>query len=153
MTRVSAADERPFFEAVEAASKKAIYCAIATCDAKGRPRVRMVHPTWDLERRTLWFATGASSAKIKHIQAQPEVDIQYQVAPPDYVHVLVRGTAAVPDDMDERRRVWDLIDYDLSLFWPDGPTGASFAPVSVTPTRVELSRMFGSADKRIWRAG
>jgi general stress protein 26 len=150
MTHVSDAEQTDFFAAIEEASKKAIWCAIATAGPDG-PRVRIVHPTW--EGRSLWFATGTTSPKIAQIRHQPAVDVQFQVAPPDFVHVLVRGTAAIIDDAAEKKRVWDVIDYDLSQFWPGGPTDPNYSPVRIDPERVELSKMFGTADKRVWRHG
>ena len=69
--------------------QKAVWCAIATVDGD-QPRVRIVHPTWDGD--VLWFATGPVS-KAEQLRANPHVDIQFQVAPPDFVHVMVRGKA------------------------------------------------------------
>ncbi len=149
MAVVPDSDRASFFEAVDEASKKAIWCAIATNGPNG-PRVRMVHPSW--ERDTLWFATGASSPKIAHMQSEPRVDIQYQVAPPDFIHILVRGQATIVTDEAEKKRVWDVIDYDLSQFWSGGPTYPNYAPIRIAPTRVELSKMFGSMEQRVWRA-
>ena len=148
MARVPADEKDKFFKDVNEASEKAIWCAIATVDGNAA-RLRMVHPTW--EGDTLWFATGAGSPKTRHIQANPEVDIQYQVAPPDFVHILVRGKAEIITDPAEKKRVWDVIDYDLSQFWSGGPEDPSYTLVKVHPERVELSKMFGSVDKRIWR--
>ncbi len=144
-----ARERKAFFDDVEAASKKAIWCALATVDGDV-PRVRIVHPTWEGE--TLWFATGASSAKIRQLRANPNVDIQFQVGPPDFVHVMVRGKAEVVTDAAEKKRVWDVIDYDLGQFWSGGPDDPNYMLVKVTPTRVELSKMFGSTDKPVWRA-
>lgn len=149
MTAVAKTEEREFFQAVDAASKKAIWCALASVE-RGRPRVRIVHPTW--EGRTLWFATGASSPKVAQLRTDPTVDVQFQVAPPDFVHVLVRGRAEVVTDPAEKKRVWDVIDYDLSQFWPGGPEDPEYAPVRISPERVELSKMFGTQDRRIWRS-
>lgn len=148
MSRVSTEEEASFFNDVEAASKKAIWCALASVEGSA-PRVRMVHPTW--EGKTLWLATGRTSPKARQITTNPNVDVQFQVAPPDFIHILVRGQAALTLDPDEKKRVWDVIDYDLAQFWPGGPDDPNYAPVKITPTRVELSKMFGSVDKRIWR--
>ena len=150
MSRMSDSERKAFFQAVDEASQQAIWCAVATV-AKGEPRVRMVHPTWEGE--TLWFATGTNSPKVQQMQANPVVDIQYQVGPPTFTHILVRGTAEIVADPNEKKRVWDVIDYDLSQFWSAGPEDPNYAPIRITPTRVELSGMFGSADKRVWRAG
>ena len=98
-----ARERKAFFDDVEAASKKAIWCALATVDGDV-PRVRIVHPTWEGE--TLWFATGASSAKIRQLRANPNVDIQFQVGPPDFVHVMVRGKAEVETLYELRNPGW-----------------------------------------------
>jgi general stress protein 26 len=150
MTQVDDAARDAFFGRVREASRKAVWCAVASC-AGGEPRVRMVHPTWEGE--VLWFATDSGSPKTRQIAANPAVDIQYQVAPPDFVHVMVRGRAELVADPAEKRRVWDVIDYDLGQFWDGGPEDPSYALVRVIPQRVELSRMFGSVDRQVWRAG
>ena len=147
--RVSEAEQAEFFAAVDAACKKAVWCAVATVHGNA-PRVRIVHPTWD--GQVLWFATGPQSPKADQLRANPSVDIQYQVAPPDFVHVMVRGTAELVNDAASRQHAWDVIDYDLTAFGSTGPDDPNFCPVRITPTRVELSEMFGSQNKRVWRA-
>ena len=148
MTQISESERQEFFEAIDAASKAAIWCAVATV-AGNEARVRMVHPTWEGE--TLWFATGTGSPKHRQMEANPSIDVQFQVAPPDFVHVLVRGDAEIVTDEAEKKRVWDVIDYDLSQFWSGGPTDPNYTLVKVVPKRVELSKMFGSMDQRVWR--
>lgn len=148
MTAVSEAEKGKFFEQVDQASRKAVWCALATVE-RGAPRVRLVHPTWDGD--VLWFATAPGSPKARQIRANPAVDVQYQVSPPDFVHVLVRGRAELCSDEATKRRVWDVLDYDLSAFWPGGPADPNFVAVRIAPERVELSKMFGSQEKRVWR--
>jgi general stress protein 26 len=148
MATVTAAEAEGFFRDVDEASKKAIWCAVATVE-RGEPRVRIVHPTW--EGQTLWFATGTSSPKVRQLAANPAVDVQFLVSPPEFVHVLVRGRAEIVSDPTEKKRVWDVIDYDLAQFWPNGPDDPEFCPVRLVPSRVELSKLFGMQDKRVWR--
>jgi general stress protein 26 len=147
MSSVASSERGDFFKAVEEASRKAVWCALAT-SAGGAPRVRIVHPTW--EGQVLWFATGTDSPKVAELRASPEVAIQYQVAPPDFVHVCVNGRATIVEDREEKQRVWKVIDYDLAQFWPGGPDDPTYTLVRVDPDRVELSRMFGSQDRRVW---
>jgi general stress protein 26 len=149
MSEVSQSERAEFFRAVEAAAKQAIWCALATSSSSG-PRVRMVHPTWEGE--TLWFATGTSSPKVRQLESDPRVDLQFQVSPPEFVHLMVRGNASIVKDEAEKKRVWDVIDYDLGQFWPGGPGDPEYSLVRVEPRRVELSKMFGSQDQRVWRA-
>ncbi len=148
MQRVSEAERAAFFRQVDEACKRAVWCAIATVDGD-QPRVRIVHPTWDGD--TLWFATGPQTPKAKQLRRNPHVDIQYQVAPPDFVHVMVRGTAELISDQPTKDHAWNAIDYDLTQFGSTGPEDPNFLPVRITPTRVELSEMFGSTNKRVWR--
>ena len=149
MTRVSAGEKDAFFTDIEAAAKKAIWCALATVEGD-QPRVRMVHPTW--EGDILWIATGPGTPKARQIQNNPCVDIQFQVAPEDFTHLLVRGDAEVLQDEATKRRIWDVMDYDLSQFWPEGPTSPEYCLLRVVPTRVELSQLFGTINKRVWSA-
>lgn len=149
MPDVAESERTEFFGAINEAAKRAIWCAIATSSPNG-PRVRMVHPTWEGER--LWFATGTSSPKARQLAKDPRIDLQFQVAPPDFVHLMVRGNATIVSDEAEKKRVWDVIDYDLGQFWPGGPGDPEYTLVRVDPTRVELSKMFGSQDQRVWRA-
>ena len=93
----------------------------------------------------------AMEREAKQLAENPNVDIQYQVAPPDFVHVMVRGRTEIVTDPEEKKRVWDVIDYDLAQFWPGGPTDPNYTLVRVEPERVELSKMFGMQDKRVWR--
>jgi general stress protein 26 len=146
---MNASEKEAFFKEVDEASKKAIWCAVATLNAD-EPRVRMVHPSWDGE--VLWFATGPDTPKAKQLRENPNVDIQYQVAPPDFIHILVRGTAELVADPSTKQHAWDTIDYDLTQFGSTGPDDPNFLPVKIVPTRVELSEMFGSINKRVWRA-
>jgi general stress protein 26 len=142
-------EREAFFKEVDEACKKSIWCAVATVD-ENEPRVRIVHPTWEGE--VLWFATGPDSPKAQQLKVNPNVDIQYQVAPPDFIHVMVRGAAELIVDPAIKRHAWDAIDYDLTQFGSTGPDDANFLPVRIAPTRVELSEMFGSMNKRVWRA-
>jgi general stress protein 26 len=149
MVDVSALGKGAFFEEVGKACAAAVWCAWAT-QTKNGPRVRMVHPTW--EGDVLWLATGSSSPKAKQMAENPMVDIQWQVSPPNFVHILCRGKAELLMDDATRAHAWDALDYDLKGFFPGGSTDPNYVAVKVTPTRVELSQMFGSVNQRVWRA-
>jgi len=148
MSTVADSEYDEFFAAVNEASANVTWCALATVH-NGAPKVRMVHPTW--EGDVLWIATGATTAKAKQLASNPLVDIQYQVAPPNFVHVMVSGTAELLNDPATREHVWKVMDYDLNDFWPEGPSTEDFVAIRITPNRVELSEMFGTVNKRVWR--
>ena len=149
MSYVSAADKESFFRDVDAYARKATWCALATVTG-AEPRVRMVHPTW--EGDVLWLATGNETLKAKQMAENPAVDIQFQVSPPEFIHLMVRGRASLVHDDETREHVWNnVMDYDLAQFFPDGPASPGYVAIRVDPVRVELSEMFGMANKRVWR--
>ena len=151
MAYIDESEREQFFEDAGAYARTATWCALAT-ETGGEPRVRMVHPTWEGE--TLWLATGPETLKAKQMAVNPIVDIQYQVAPPDFIHLMIRGRATLISDNAVREHVWNnVMDYDLAQFWPEGPTDPNYVAVRIDPDRVELSKMFGTMDKRVWRRG
>ena len=150
MHEVTASEKDGFFEEVGKAAASAVWCALATTTASGQPRVRMVHPTW--EGDILWVATGPETPKAKQLENNPWVDVQWQVAPPSFIHILTRGRAEIFRDTATKQHAWDTLDYDLKDFFPGGPDDPNYVAIKITPTRVELSEMFGSTNKRVWRA-
>ena len=66
--------------------------------------------------------------------------------------MMVRGSATLITDQATKNHAWGAIDYDLTQFGSTGPDDPNFLPVKITPTRVELSEMFGSMNKKVWRA-
>jgi general stress protein 26 len=148
---VTESEKDAFFAEVAKASAAAVWCALATANRANEPRVRMVHPTW--EGDVLWVATGPDTPKARQLENNPWVDVQWQVAPPDFKHILARGRAEICRDAATKQHAWDTIDYDLNAFIPGGPEDPNYIAVKITPTRVELSEMFGSVNKRVWRAG
>ena len=151
MAYIDQSEHDQFFKDADAYARTATWCALAT-ETDGEPRVRMVHPTWEGE--ILWLATGPETLKAKQMAINPIVDIQYQVAPPDFIHLMIRGRATLISDDAVREHVWNnVMDYDLAQFWPEGPTDPNYVAVRIDPDRVELSKMFGTMDKRVWRRG
>ena len=83
---------------------------------------------------------------------QAFLQVTGRFSPPNFVHILCRGKAELLMDDATRAHAWDALDYDLKGFFPGGSTDPNYVAVKVTPTRVELSEMFGSVNQRVWRA-
>lgn len=143
-----AAIEDAFIARVHAA----VWCNVATVDARGWPRSRVLHTLW--ESQTGWIATGRRSFKARQIARQPHVSLAYLKDPfkPVYVDCL----ASWEDDPAVKRRVWELfgttpppLGYDLAQFFGaiDNP---DYGLLRLAPWRVELADLFGEA--RVWRA-
>jgi len=139
--------------------RRIAWCTVATVDAKGRPRTRILHPIW--EGTTGWIATGRHSHKEKHLARTPYVSLSYW--DPQHQQIYVDAKAEWDDDAATKQRIWDLykstpppLGYDPAIIpqWKDGPTSPDFGLLKLTPWRIEL---FGLADMmagggKVWRA-
>ncbi len=142
-----------FWDKVHATAAKATWAYLGTA-VDGQPKVRVVHPACEGER--VWVATGRASAKARHIEKNPKVELFYQIGA-DMVHLTVTGAAKFVDDLTEKKRIWNgkVFDYDLSQFWPGGPESKDFGLLLITPERVELTslpEMTTGKKPEVWRA-
>jgi general stress protein 26 len=142
-----------FWTKVHAAAAKATWAYLATTDGN-QPKVRVVHPAFEGER--VWIATGRASAKARHVDKNPKVELFYQIGA-EMVHLTVTGSARFVEDLAEKKRIWNgkVFDYDLSQFWPAGPEAADFGLMLITPTRVELTslpEMMTGKKPEVWRS-
>ena len=103
--------------------RRIAWCTVATVDAKGRPRTRILHPIW--EGTTGWIATGRHSHKEKHLAKNPYVSLSYW--DPQHQQIYADCKAEWCDDAAEKRRVWDLykntpppLGYDPQMIWAGG---------------------------------
>jgi general stress protein 26 len=122
---------------------------IATIGDDGLPDVSPVHPCW--EGDTLWIMVFASSVKARNIAANPNVALHWQVTEKgDGLEIW--GTAAVHDDLDTKRRLWNgVFDYDLNLFSPGGPDNSpDTAFVAVQPSRAVYLLAYGMGGTMRW---
>ncbi len=55
------------------------------------------------------------------------------------------------NESDREQFFREVMDHDRADFWPDGWSSEDFVAVKITPSRVELSEMFGMNNKRVWR--
>ncbi len=124
---------------------------LATVGADGAPDVVPVHPCW--EGDTLWTMVGADSVKARNVRANDQVALHWQVTESgDGVEVW--GTAAIHDDLDTKRRMWDgVFDYDLDAFAPGGPENSPDTVfMAVTPSRATILKQYGMGGIDRWKA-
>jgi general stress protein 26 len=138
-------------------ARRIIWCAVATVDAKGRPRSRILHPLW--EGSTGWIATGRHTLKEKHLQGNPYVSLSYWDQQQEQIYAECR--AEWEDAPTEKRRIWELfknapppLGYDPGLFWPGGPDDPTYGVLKLTPWRIELwslNDLISGKPSRVWR--
>lgn len=81
-----------------------VYCNMATVDAKGRPRSRIMHPVW--EGAIGWNISWRASLKSKHLVQNPHVSLSYFCHDKSYP-IYIDCTAEWVMDRDEMWRVWN----------------------------------------------
>ena len=142
-----------------------VWSSVATVDAQGRPRTRILHPIWewDGEHLTGWIATGPTPLKRAHLQAHPDVSISYWMPTHDTCSAEC-ATEWILDD-DARTEVWNRflhgpapVGYDPAIVppWKDGPTSPAFAALQLTPWRLRVMpgtvMLQGAGEVLNWRA-
>lgn len=82
---------------------KTRFVVLATVDGEGAPFVRSLG-SFAADGATTYFSTGGSSAKVGHIQANPQVSLFFQHEDqqlPSFYNVAVRGVARLVTDEAE----------------------------------------------------
>ena len=144
--------------------ERMVWCNVATVDAQGRPRSRIMHPIW--EGAVGWIGTWRTSARANHqspslkveqIRRNPHVSLAYvgEVLAPVYVDCRVE----VIEDVGQKDRFCNLA---RSLPPPYGYDPAEvfcdcddprFAVLRLVPSRIALVEFPAPPGKVIvWRA-
>jgi len=138
-------------------TERTIWCTMATSDARGRLRSRIVHPLWD--GTTGWLLTVRHSPKGKDLDANPWTSLTYIDSAQEQVHVDCQTTWE--ERLDEKRRLWEWfkavpppLGYDPGLFFKSVEDRA-FGAVKLVPWRVELwslADLMAGKPPQVWRA-
>jgi hypothetical protein len=89
-----------------AVAHRIVWASVATVDAHGRPRSRVLHPYWEWDGESLvgWIATGPTPVKTAHLARSPYVSVNYW----DAEHDVATAECAVTwqHDDDTCTRIW-----------------------------------------------
>src|SRR5438046_1763148 len=85
-----------------------VWCSVATVDAHGRPRSRILHPIWQWQgaRLTGWIATSPTPIKRAHLGANGFASLSYWS--PNHDNAIAECRATLAFDDDTRTMVWNL---------------------------------------------
>jgi len=111
----------------------------ATVDENGMPHIRWMATLSLHDWPTLYTITSPTSAKVRHIQHNPQVSWMFSNEEMNVI-VNLRGHARIVDDIGKMQRVWKLLEdkskaYFLSLK-TDGP---GFAVIETTVEDVDCT--------------
>lgn len=142
-----------------------VWASVATVDADGRPRSRVLHPIWEWDGSQLvgWIATGPTPLKRAHLAVHPDISINYWTT----THDTCTGECLAQWAFDDETRiaVWDKfkngpapVGYDPAIIpvWKDGPTTDAFAALRLEPRRLRVmpgtTMTKGEGDVLSWHA-
>jgi general stress protein 26 len=108
------------------------YCALATLDETGAPRVRTMDPFAPGPDMTVWLATNRHTRKVRQMEADPRVALYY-AAPDADGYVTLLGRARLVDDEAEKAARWKP---EWEAFYPD--RAADYLLIEVVPDRIEI---------------
>ena len=117
-----------------------VWCSVATVDTHNRPRSRVLHPIW--EGATGWITTHRHSHKARHLAHNPHMSLAYitNIHTPVYADCVAEWA----DDLDEKRRIWELfkstpppLGYDPAVEFGT-PEHDDFGLLKLSPWRIDL---------------
>jgi len=123
-----------------------IWASVATVDAKGRPRSRVLHPVWQWDGTKLvgWIGTTPTPTKRAHLEASPHMSVNYWSSSQDTCVAECRATWVLDDE--GRTTVWNIllnapppVGYSPTLVatWTS-PTCTAFAGIRLEPWRLRV---------------
>jgi hypothetical protein len=118
-------------------TKRIVWSTVSTTDLRGRPRVRIMHPVWEIaaEGVTGWIGTRRTPVKVAHLARSPWLTCAYWSPEHDAAFIDCRADWAGPE-------AWDRLaqGYDPTTLWPGGPGSPDFAALRLTPHRIQIIR-------------
>jgi hypothetical protein len=124
-----------------------VWASVATVDANGCPRSRILHPIWEWDGTDMlgWIATVPSPVKKAHLAAHPQMSVSYWTTNHDTcsAECLVEWYL----DDDTRAAVWNKfangpepVGYDPRIIpmWSKGPMSDEFAVLRLSPYRLRV---------------
>ena len=108
---------------------------LATSDGD-QPRVRPVSPIVE-DNMSVWVTTYSTSRKVKQIRQNPRICLAFVEQPDGDKAAIVVGEAHIMPDIEEKRRVWKLVTFDLWEHFPNGPDSDEFRLLRIVNKGIE----------------
>ena len=124
-----------------------MWASVATVDADGRPRTRILHPIWEWDGADLfgWIATVPTPVKRAHLAAHQDVSVSYWA--PSHDTCSAEALVEWYSDDDTCTAVWDKfangpepVGYDPRIVpHVEGrPPSDAFAALRLSPYRLRV---------------
>jgi general stress protein 26 len=115
--------------------ENSLHAYLATID-DDQPFVRPVSPIVE-DAMTIWVTTFSTSRKVSHIRNNPKICLAFVEQPQGDKAAFVFGEAHIISDIEKKKKVWQLANFDLSQHFPNGPESKEFYLLKINPKRIE----------------
>ncbi len=115
--------------------ENSLHAYLATCDGD-QPRVRPVSPIVENDM-SIWITTFSNSRKVKQIRQNSRICLAFVEQPNGDKEAIVIGDAEIVHDLEEKKRVWNLATFDLTEYFPDGPSSDDFCLLKIIIKKIE----------------
>ena len=140
-----------------------VWASVATVDAKGRPRSRVLHPIWEWDGNALvgWVATAPTPTKLAHLEASAFVSCNYWS--PQQDTCVAECRASWVTDAEGKAAIWrklaegpEPVGYDPAIIpgWENSES-PGFAGLRLEPWRLRAmpgSAMLDGVGTVVWQA-
>jgi hypothetical protein len=157
--RVALSELAPVFVKM---AHRIVWCTVATVDAKGRPRTRILHPIWLWNENELvgWIATSPLSPKADDISVHNEISLTYWN--PSQDTCTADCTTRWTNDPTSKREGWDRfknapapVGYDPAIIPGWTVDSDSFGILELRPTALRVMPgsvlLTGQGTAHTWR--
>jgi general stress protein 26 len=114
--------------------KICLHAYLATVDGR-QPWVRSVSPIVENDL-SIWIATFHASRKVRQIKKNPNVCLEFVSQPNGDQCVIVFGAAKIVKKPADKKRVWKIAPYDLSQYFPAGPTDKNYGLLRIAIKKI-----------------
>jgi len=125
----------PKEKAFEIIKANLMHAYFATCDGD-QPVIRSISPIIDKDC-AIWIATFANSRKVKQIKKNPRICLAFIQQPNGDKSATVFGKAEIVNDIEVKKKVWGIANYDLANYFPDGPSSKNFCLLMINIEKIE----------------
>jgi general stress protein 26 len=115
--------------------ENSLHAYLATCDG-AQPRVRPVSPIVE-DDMSIWVTTVGTSRKVKQLRENPKICLAFVEQPNGVKAAIVIGEARIIPDIEKKKRVWKLANFDLYEYFPNGPDSNNFCLLKIVIKRIE----------------
>jgi nitroimidazol reductase NimA-like FMN-containing flavoprotein (pyridoxamine 5'-phosphate oxidase superfamily) len=126
---------------------------LATVSSRSQPHVVPLTGGW--QDGALYATVAVDGRAARNLVAQPRCCAHYQVSEESgWDSLMLWGRGSVLTAVEDKRRLWPVIPYDMDEWDPGGPDGSpDTAFLEIVPRRALLLRRYGLDGREEWRAG